>query len=169
MYIMFWRKDREEELKISPPHIPWAPSPPSSDWASGKSVWRLTKIGGIRIIERKWNLVKRKSYNLHSSSWYKSWLTKYFCPFYISMADKIKTPFQKKYCDTRGRIWTKWVIKNENGHQLVDTFKDKWEGPMTGQMKMVWGTKDCSRQYQCGQTVSNNRMVHRASITDTSV
>ena len=150
------------------PLIPWTPSPPSSDWASGKSVWRLTKIGGIKIIERKWNLVKRKSRNLHNSSWYKK-KKKYGCAFYISKTDKIETPFQKKYCDTRGRIWTKWVIKNGKWSSIGRTFKDKWEGPMTGQMKMVWGTKDCSRQYQCGQTVSNNRMVHRASITDTSV
>ena len=45
-----------------------------------------------------------------------------------------------------------------------DTFKDKqWKrSMMTGQMKMVWRLKvgDC-RQYQCGQTVSNNRMVHQ--------
>ena len=101
------------------PLIPWAPSTPSSDWASGKSVWRLTKIGGIRIIERKWNLVKRKSCNLHSSSWYKSWLTKYFCPFFISMTDKIKTHFRRNIVTHEEEFGQSEWTKMKNGHQLV--------------------------------------------------
>ena len=111
MYIMFWRKDREEELKISPPHP--LGSFTSFQWLGFWKICLKTDQNWRHQNHwKEWNLVKIKSCNLHSSSWYKSWLTKYFCPFYISMADKIKTPFQKKYWDTRKRIWTRWVKKD---------------------------------------------------------